>query len=160
MADAYCGIKKVPKGRKRGSMQECAEAGKIAYYGLKKIDTRMLEYAKARGSRKMTRDKLLIKMASLKGKVKKYTTDINHTKNKTAKTDMEKELKKIKAELSIVLQELNKKKVSRTRSLNRSRRQSRSSRSRKGSKSSRKRSMSKSKSKSRSRSRSRKGSRK
>jgi len=38
----YCGIKKIPKGRKRGTMAECAELGKVMYYGVEKIDPAVL----------------------------------------------------------------------------------------------------------------------
>lgn len=37
MGEFYCGIGKLPKDKRRGSMIECAENGKVAYYGVKKI---------------------------------------------------------------------------------------------------------------------------
>ena len=41
MSKIYCGIGKVPKGSKRGSMKECVESGQIRYYGIKKIDPKL-----------------------------------------------------------------------------------------------------------------------
>lgn len=38
----YCGIKKVPKGRKRGTVKECKEAKQIRYYGLTNADVEIL----------------------------------------------------------------------------------------------------------------------
>lgn len=44
MADKpYCGFKNIPKGRKRGTMQECAKSGRLAYYGINKVDEKLLE---------------------------------------------------------------------------------------------------------------------
>ena len=39
----YCGCKKVPKNKEKGSMEECAEMGKVGLYGIHKIDKRVLE---------------------------------------------------------------------------------------------------------------------
>ena len=38
----YCGIKKVPKGRRRGTSKECKESNQIRYYGLTNADVEML----------------------------------------------------------------------------------------------------------------------
>ena len=38
MSNIYCDLGEVPKGKKRGSMKECAESGKISYWGEKKAD--------------------------------------------------------------------------------------------------------------------------
>ena len=43
MSEPYCGIKKPPKGYRRGNMKECAEKGKISYFGLKKVDPKIIE---------------------------------------------------------------------------------------------------------------------
>lgn len=39
----YCGAKKVPKGRKQGSMKECVDSKQVRLYGLRKIDERTLK---------------------------------------------------------------------------------------------------------------------
>lgn len=47
MSKIYCGINKIPKGHKRGNMKECAEKGQIRYYGIKKVDQKMVELAQS-----------------------------------------------------------------------------------------------------------------
>lgn len=39
----YCGIKKPGKNQKLGSMKECAETNQIRLYGVRKIDSRLLD---------------------------------------------------------------------------------------------------------------------
>ena len=45
MPDVFCGIGKVPPKAKLGSMKECAEKKQIRYYGVKKVDPKILEIA-------------------------------------------------------------------------------------------------------------------
>ena len=59
MSDIYCGVSKIPKGQKRGSMKECAEKGQIRYYGIKKIDKKTMELAKNKDVIPETREKLI-----------------------------------------------------------------------------------------------------
>ena len=42
----YCGIKAVPKNKIRGTMDECYSKGEIRYYGLNKIDSKVIENKK------------------------------------------------------------------------------------------------------------------
>lgn len=35
---SYCGIGKIPKGKKRGTAKECIKANQVRYYGLEKVD--------------------------------------------------------------------------------------------------------------------------
>lgn len=65
----YCSIGEVPKGQKRGSMKECADMKQIRYYGVKKIDSRTLEYS-TNGNKKISK--------KLTGK--KLTTDAEMSK--------------------------------------------------------------------------------
>ena len=39
----YCGIGKVPKGKKRGRYEDCFDKGQIRYYGLNEIDNDTME---------------------------------------------------------------------------------------------------------------------
>ena len=43
----YCGIDEVPKGKKRGTLEECTAAGQLRYYGIKKIDAKKVAKTKA-----------------------------------------------------------------------------------------------------------------
>jgi len=60
MTDIYCGIGKVPTGLRRGTMKECATKGQIRYYGVKKIDGRLLEWIQTFDKRKATRSDILV----------------------------------------------------------------------------------------------------
>ncbi len=42
----YCGVKTIPKNRRRGTMDECYTNGEIRYYGLNKIDSKVIENKK------------------------------------------------------------------------------------------------------------------
>jgi hypothetical protein len=99
MPDVYCGIGKVPKKSRMGSMKECAEKGQIRYYGIKKIDTRVLETAK-QSSSMPKRDAVIKKVALYKGKVKKLRDNVEYEKDKkklkTFKADLEKAEKELK----------------------------------------------------------------
>jgi small-conductance mechanosensitive channel len=71
MSDIYCGYRDVPKNKRRGSMRECAEAGKISYYGVKKIDSKTLEVAKTKKtSKKNMAEKMKIKLITVKAEIK------------------------------------------------------------------------------------------
>jgi hypothetical protein len=40
---AYCGINRVPKGKKQGTIEECYDNRQIRYYGLHKVDPKLLK---------------------------------------------------------------------------------------------------------------------
>ena len=42
----YCGIDKIPSGRKEGTMKECLKSKQVRKYGLIKIDNETIEEAK------------------------------------------------------------------------------------------------------------------
>lgn len=100
MPEPYCGIKKIPKDRKRGSMKECAEKGKISYYGIKKVDSKIIELAnKPASAKKSATDKLRVKIAGAKGKIKNLSGQIKTVKDKTKKAELEKQLKEVEKQL-------------------------------------------------------------
>jgi len=66
MSKPYCGVGKVPKGQKRGSMKECAMSGQIRYYGLKKVDPKIVEYAKKAKKGETKRSTIIEQKAKLK----------------------------------------------------------------------------------------------
>ena len=102
MSDIFCGIGKIPKKSRRGTMRECAEKGQVRYYGIKKIDAKTLALAKDKTSVPETR-KGLIKMAgALKGLIRRNKTRCESTKNEKEKAnyckiwkDAEKKLRKV-----------------------------------------------------------------
>jgi hypothetical protein len=115
MSEIYCGIEKIPKNKKRGSMKDCAEIGQIRYYGLKKVDSRLIENAlnekklKASGTTKLDKkiEELNFDAAGLSGKLKKIQNQIKGEKNKDTKEKLEKEVEKIKDKLKKIKQEVD-----------------------------------------------------
>ena len=64
MADkTYCGIGKVPKNQKIGTMQQCMAKKQVKYWGLHKVDPRMIEASKnvKKTSRLATREQIIMK---------------------------------------------------------------------------------------------------
>jgi hypothetical protein len=96
-SDIYCGIKKVPKNKKLGSMKECAEKGQVSYWGLKKIDTKILENSKS--VKKMSLDKTRTNKIKLDTRLKKLTKDLDVAKDKEKKSTLKKEITKTKKDL-------------------------------------------------------------
>jgi hypothetical protein len=43
MNEYYCGINKVPKGKRLGTAKECMKAKQIRYYGLSKVDKKIFK---------------------------------------------------------------------------------------------------------------------
>lgn len=148
--EIYCGIKKVPKGKRLGTMKECAEKGQISYYGLKKVDPKLIESIQKGAEKKESRDKLAINMVRLRGRVSKLKKDILGTKNQKEKEKLKKELEKAEKELAEVAAKFKK--------MESQKKQSRTKRSRRGSKKSKTSSKRKSRSQKRSKKRSRRGS--
>ena len=102
MSDVYCGAKKVPKGKRLGSMQECVESGKIMYWGVKKIDSKTLATIGA-AKKSLSMDKLMIKAIGIKGKIKKDKDDIKYAKDAKKKKEAEESLKEHQEELKQVM---------------------------------------------------------
>ena len=108
MADIYCGISNIPKGQRRGSMKDCAEKGQVRYYGVKKIDSKILEASKDPKNKPNTRNKLLKKFAGLNGEIKKLSGDVQYKKNDKDRKEAEKLLANAKKERTKVVAELKK----------------------------------------------------
>lgn len=82
----YCGIHKVPKGKKTGTMKECMDIGQIRKYGLQKIDPRTLQSKKLSAATKVdqnVRDRLIKKLVSARGKINRYKGRYETTKDNT-----------------------------------------------------------------------------
>jgi hypothetical protein len=98
--EIYCGFKKVPKGKKRGTAKQCFTSNQIRYYGIKAIDEDLLEsllHRKKKGPSLETQiGNALVKLKKfeykLEGIRKIYTTakkDKNKTKMKNLKEKYE-----------------------------------------------------------------------
>ena len=112
MTKPYCGIEsKVPKGYHRATMQECIDNKQVRYYGLHKIDKRLLEAPKQKKVSNKDREKQISKLIIVKAKVKKLKEKIEDTDDvdeKAVLKDQLKALKKEGVEISDNLKETNK----------------------------------------------------
>ena len=107
MTKAFCGVGKVPKGKKLGSMKECADAGQVRYYGLKKIDKKLVESAAANKQAKksskisgLTRgEEIMIEISGVKGKIRNLMGKLQAEKKESAKKKITKELDEVKEKL-------------------------------------------------------------
>lgn len=116
MTDIYCGANKLPKGKRLGTMKECAEKKKISLYGLYKIDPKLIEAVKNNKVKPVTREKLMLKVVSLKLKIKKARTnlkELEQTKkgskkgSKKGKDKLEKDIKKMVEQLNDINKEID-----------------------------------------------------
>ena len=101
--DIYCGAKKVPKNKKLGSMVECAEKGQVSYWGIKKIDNRVLE--NTQGQKKVSLDKARTNKIKLDTRLKKMLKDLEVAKDKEKKQSLKKDIEKTKKELEKAIKE-------------------------------------------------------
>lgn len=69
----YCGIGKVPKGKKRGTAKECLNANQVRYYGIEQIDEKYLEKKK---EKKLDLTTQKLKLLDLQQKGKKLVNDV------------------------------------------------------------------------------------
>jgi len=102
MSNIFCGIGKIPKKSRRGTMRECAEKGQIRYYGIKKVDAKTLALSKDKSSIPDTREGIIKMAAGLKGLIRRNKTRCETTKNEKEKAnyckiwkDAEKKLRKV-----------------------------------------------------------------
>lgn len=72
----YCGINKVPKGKKRGTAKECAKANQIRYYGIEQIDPDLLKKKK----KKLDFEEEKLKLLTLNQKGKKIVNEYKKQK--------------------------------------------------------------------------------
>lgn len=128
-----CGIGKVGKNQKLGSMKECAEKKQIRYWGANKVDPKILELAKKGSKKGESRKSVILKMMSLRGKLTNLRKQIAAEKDKKEKDKLVKEQAKYEAELAIVAKKFEK--IEKEKNKKGGSRKSRTSRaSRKGSK--------------------------
>lgn len=88
MTDVYCGIKNVPKGRRRGTMKECLEKGQVSYYGLNKIDKKVLEHIESKKGKNKGIGELVNERVKVKAQIQKMTTLFKKEEDKEKKKKM------------------------------------------------------------------------
>jgi hypothetical protein len=82
-----CGVKEPTKNERRGTMVECAEKKQIRYYGLKKVDKKIVD--------KMTKKKSDMTLEEASGKAKGLKTRLKNIKAKLEIAKKEKDIKKM-----------------------------------------------------------------
>jgi hypothetical protein len=115
MSNIFCGIGKMPKKSRRGTMQECAEKGQVRYYGIKKVDKKALEFAKDKNTVPETREALIKLASKLKGLIRRNKTRCETTKNMDEKDnyckiwkDAEKKLRVVAAKYKKLMEKREK----------------------------------------------------
>ncbi|AYV80216.1 MAG: hypothetical protein Gaeavirus17_2 [Gaeavirus sp.] len=82
----YCGIANpIPKGFRIGSMKECLDAKKVSYYGVKKIDSRLIDSI---NKKLETRIDLQVKVSGLVGKLSNLKRKIESSKDTAERKTM------------------------------------------------------------------------
>jgi hypothetical protein len=111
--DIFCGAGKVPKNKRRGTMQECIEKNQFRYWGIKKIDSRVLAELDISKNIPETKGKLMIEYAKMNGRIKRLERELSQDvkkKSLTAKQidEMTKEMKKCKSIRTKITKKLEK----------------------------------------------------
>jgi hypothetical protein len=108
----YCGIREpIPDGYRLGSMEECLNAGKVNYYGVKKIDSRLLapkrkEYLVEEINKKI--HKLRMETARLSGTESRYKKNLDKAETTTEKNKIKKLIQEVKEERDEIIKKMNK----------------------------------------------------
>ena len=92
--DIFCGVGKVPSGKRRGTMLECFEKKQVRYWGVKKIDSRILNNYNKSDAIAETKTKLLLDAAKISGRIKRLQRELENDKN--TKSEIENIKKEIK----------------------------------------------------------------
>ena len=104
----YCGIGNVPKKSKRGTMKECVDSGQIRYYGIKKVDPRLVEHMLHAKSKQTTLRQLQGKKIRLMARIKKLIAQIKKETNIKKKDKMKDEVRKIAKEHDTYVRQIDK----------------------------------------------------
>ena len=101
----YCGIlNPIPTGYRLGSMQECFDAGKVMYYGIKKVDSIVLNSNKKK--EELNETTLQIKKAGLLGKHNNLKKKYQNAKNKEDKEEIKKEIDNVVKEINKLTEQI------------------------------------------------------
>src|SRR4051812_9834699 len=95
MSNLYFGIEDPPKGKVRGSMIQSAQHKQVRYYGVNKIDPKILTHVKQPKGKNSDRNKLRLKMTELTVKIKKLKHKFTREKNEKKKKALVDEANKL-----------------------------------------------------------------
>ena len=94
MSKVYCGVGKIPKNHRKGTMKECAERGQIRLYGLYKVDSQLINPKAKTSSKEKTMNKtqiraFIVKLAARFGRLKE---ELENEKSDKKKKEIKKEM--------------------------------------------------------------------
>jgi hypothetical protein len=98
----YFGTGPLPKGYRRPTMKESVDASQVRFYGLHKIDSRLISNVGKRKPASQNRDKLGHRMIVLRGRVKNLRSKISFEKDNTKALALQDEMIKARDELDKV----------------------------------------------------------
>jgi hypothetical protein len=101
----FCGITDVPKGKRLGSMKECLDAKQVRYYGVTKIDSKLIETA---NNGLNTKSDLIVKKAGLVAKFSKLKKEVLEAKNNEEKKKKLQEYEEVRKLLITITEKLSK----------------------------------------------------
>lgn len=102
----FCGATQpVPKGHRIGSMKECLENKQVRYYGLKKIDSKLVE---SLNNKKTKKDELLSEILTMKGKLERIKKNIEISKTASEKKKLIDDFQTIRKNLLLLNEKLQK----------------------------------------------------
>ncbi len=105
----YCGIEKpIPNGYRLGSMEECLNVGKVNYYGVKKIDSKLIETKNKKKQDEQTLSKLQIEMAGLIGKESRLRKNLADAKTVDTKEKIKEEMEQTRKEREKISEKISK----------------------------------------------------
>jgi hypothetical protein len=108
----YCGIDEpIPDGYRLGSMEECLNAGKVNYYGIKKVDSRLLAVRRNEvkvGELNKQLDKFRAEAIGFSGKTTKYNKMIASAKTDKEKKALQKKIDEITKKKAEITKQMNK----------------------------------------------------
>jgi len=104
MSKPYCGIGDPPKGSRRGTAKECVDNKQVRYYGIKKINPKLLE----KKEKTVSRTVLMKKHVKLTAKIKKFIEKIKKEDNQKKKDKMKTDAKKAHSELLEIDKQIKK----------------------------------------------------
>ena len=103
----YCGISNpIPNGYRLGTMQECFDVGKVMYYGVKKVDSKILSSNK--NKEKDDIKSLEVKKGGLIGKYKTLKNKLEKKITEDEKKLIQKEIEDIKNEVNMIGEKIKK----------------------------------------------------
>jgi hypothetical protein len=110
MSDIYCGSLKIPKGKRQGTMVECVNKGNISYWGLHKVDHKLIEAKKLKKIKTNNVLEIRLEMTKLNARIKKLLKDIEYGKKRKEPIEKLKKMQE-KAKITLIkLKELKAKK--------------------------------------------------